>query len=282
MIWSATRAPARFIALSVLRLPDVAHRRHRDGQYQAPCEPDSWVVLGWRSIRSARPRRAFRHFGAVAEALNRQLGTSYQSYRTAWLMHQKLMRTMALKDDEQPLSVSVQLDDAYLRRRTPGGVGRGSSNKVPIVAAVSTNPSGHPMRVKLHVIVGFTQEAVTRWARTHLQPGTDVRSDGLACFAGVIEAACTHSWIVVGARKPRELPQFNWVNTILGNLKTTLHGAHKAFDFAKYATHYLGSFAYRFNRRFDPRALFKQVLADTTLIPPAHERRIRGGTEVHD
>ena len=215
-------------------------------------------------------------------SLNRQLGTSYQSYLTAWLMHQKLMRTMALKDDEQPLSVSVQLDDAYLRRRTPGGVGRGSSNKVPIVAAVSTNPSGHPMRVKLHVIVGFTQEAVTHWARTHLQPGTDVRSDGLACFAGVIEAACTHSWIVVGARKPRELPQFNWVNTILGNLKTTLHGAHKAFDFAKYATHYLGSFAYRFNRRFDPRALFKQVLADTTLIPPAHERRIRGGTEVHD
>jgi hypothetical protein len=75
------------------------------------------------------------HFGAVAKALNRQLGTSYQSYRTAWLMHQKLIRTIALKDDEQPLSVSVQLDDAYLRRRTPGGVGCGS-----------TNPSGHPMR----------------------------------------------------------------------------------------------------------------------------------------
>ena len=56
-------------------------------------------------------------------------------------------------------------------------------------------------------------------------PGIDVRSDGLACFAGVIDAGCAHSYIVVGTRKPRELPQFTWVNTVLGNLKTMVNGA---------------------------------------------------------
>ncbi len=49
--------------------------------------------------------------GLSALALMRQLGTSY---RTAWLVHQKLMKAMASRDSEQPLSGLVQVDDAYL------------------------------------------------------------------------------------------------------------------------------------------------------------------------
>jgi len=44
--------------------------------------------------------------------------------------------------------------------------------------------------------------------------------------------------------------EFLWINTILGNLKTSLGAAYHAFDFAKYASRYLAAFAYRFNRRF--------------------------------
>ncbi len=125
--------------------------------------------------------------GLSALALMRHLGTSY---RTAWLIHQKLMKTMALRDSEQPLTGSVQVDDAYLGGERPGVGGRGSPNKVPIVAAVSTNDLGHPLRVKLNAVAAFTNEAITAWARTNLTPGCDVRSDGLSCFAGVIDAGC--------------------------------------------------------------------------------------------
>ena len=166
--------------------------------------------------------------GLSALALKRHLGTTY---RTAWLMQQKLMKTMALRDSEQPLSGQIQLDDAYLGGERPGVGGRGSPNKVPIVAAVSTNDKGHPMRVKLNQVAGFTREAITAWASVNLIPGSDVRSDGLGCFAGVIDAGCAHSFVVVGKRLPREMPQFTWVNTILGNLKTMINGAHKAFKF---------------------------------------------------
>lgn len=72
--------------------------------------------------------------------------------------------------------------------------------------------------------------------------------DGLSCFAAVAAAGCLHEAVVVGQRLPRELPQFHWVNTVLGNLKTALAGTHHAFDFAKYAASYLVGFAYRFNR----------------------------------
>ena len=90
----------------------------------------------------------------------------------------------------------------------PGVGGRGSPNKVPIVAAVSTNDKGHPMRVKINQVAGFTFEAITAWARTNLTPGCDVHSNSLACFAGLIDAGCAHYHIVVGRRLPREMPQF--------------------------------------------------------------------------
>ena len=37
----------------------------------------------------------------------------------------------------------------------------------------------------------------------------------------------------------------------MGNLKTMLCGAYKAFGYGKYADRYRGAFAYRFNRRLD-------------------------------
>lgn len=217
--------------------------------------------------------------GLSSLALMRQLGTSY---RTAWLIHHKLMATMAERDRQQPLGGNVQLDDAYLGGERPGVGGRGSPNKVPIVAAVQTNEAGHPMRVKLSPVAGFTCEAITHWAKANLLPGCDVRSDGLGCFAGVIDAGCAHSYIVVGQRKPRDMPQFTWVNTVLANLKTMINGGHKAFKFRKYAAHYLGAFAYRFNGRFNLKTLLHDLIAHAANGSPTRERQIRGTTELHD
>ena len=109
---------------------------------------------------------------------------------------------------------------------------------------------------------GFTNDAIANWARSNLAPGTAVLSDGLACFGAVTEVGCTHSVEVVGKRKPRDLPQFKWVNTVLGNLKTMLSSAYKSFGYSKYADHYLGAFAYRFNRRFDLADLVVRLIVD--------------------
>jgi hypothetical protein len=91
----------------------------------------------------------------------------------------------------------VQLDDAYLGDEPPGVGGRGSPNKVPILAVVSTGDARRPMWVKLNAISGFTTQAVTDWTR--------------------------------------DQPQITKVNTGLGNLKSMISGAHKPFKFTKYA-----------------------------------------------
>lgn len=168
--------------------------------------------------------------GLPALALKRQLGVSYP---TAWLIQHKLKQAMAERDARYRLDGQVRLDDAYPGGELPGGkAGRGSENKVPFVAAVSLNAEGHPMHVKMAPVPGFTRKAIANWAKADLSPGCRVVSDGLACFAGVADAGCLHQPVVVGTRKPKDLPQFSWINTALGNLKTGFGGTYHAFDFA--------------------------------------------------
>ena len=211
--------------------------------------------------------------GLSALALKRQLGVSYP---TAWLIHHKLMQVMADREARYLLEGKIQVDDAYLGgERTGGKVGRGSENKVAFVAAVSLNEADRPLRVRLTPVPGFTLKAVAAWAKEHLAPGSAVFSDGLACFGAVTEAGCSHQTTVIAGRKPKEVPEFKWINTVLGNLKTTLSGCYHAFDFRKYATRYLAAFCYRFNRRFDLRSLHQRLLIAAVGTTPQPLRSIR-------
>ena len=159
----------------------------------------------------------------VRAGLKRYLGVSYP---TAWLIQHKLMEAMSERETNDTLSGQVQIDDAYFGGElSDGKAGRGSENKVPFVTALSLDEEGHPLRIKLTPVSGFTNRAIADWAKTNLTPGCAVLSDGLACFAAVTEAGCQHQAIIVGGRKPKDVPEFLWINTILGNLKTRLGGA---------------------------------------------------------
>jgi len=216
--------------------------------------------------------------GLSALALKRQLGVSYP---TAWLIHHKLMQVMTEREDRYVLEGKVQVDDAYLGGERSGGkVGRGSENKVPFVAAVSLSDDGRPLRIKLTPVSGFTLNAISVWAKEHLAPASVVFSDGLACFGAVTEAGCSHQPTIMAGRKPKEVPEFKWINTILGNLKTSLSGSYHAFDFRKYAARYLAAFCYRFNRRFDLRTLHQRLLIAAAGCAP-HPRRSIQLADVH-
>ena len=150
--------------------------------------------------------------GVSAMKLHRQLGISYNA---AWRMRHKLMQVMMERDREHPLGGFIQLDDAYLGGERSGGKrGRGAPGKTPFVAAVETNAEGHPLRVKLTVVEGFRLTEIAAWAQQHLNSGTQVLSDGLACFNGVTAAGCVHEPMVTGGGKAAvERPEFRWVNT---------------------------------------------------------------------
>jgi transposase-like protein len=211
--------------------------------------------------------------GLSALALKRLLGVCY---RTAWLVHHKLMQAMVEREARYRLEGPVQVDDAYLGGKRSGGkTGRGSENKVPFVAAVSVTAEGHPMYAKMSPVAGFTSLAIADWAKGALRPGGEVISDGLASFGGVSEAGVEHQPNVVGYREPKNYAPFHWVNTVLGNLKTHLSGTYHAFQFAKYAKRYLAAFTYRFNRRFHLETLPKRLLLAAASIGPRPEHWLR-------
>lgn len=207
-----------------------------------------------------------------ALSLKRQLGICY---RTAWRIKHKLMEAMARREDQYTLEGRIEIDDAYLGGERRGGKrGRGSENKIPFVAAVSTHEDGHPMYAKLSPVSGFTQEALESWGQTSLAPGSTVISDRLACFAA-LSVLALHFPEKTGGRNPKDLPQFHWVNTILGNLKSALSGTYHAFDFSKYARRYLSEFSYRFNRRFHLKGLPVRLLVACATTGPCPERWLR-------
>jgi len=282
-------------ALEALRWPEgfrcprcagAAHYVVRDGVRKvfqcAACRHQASLIAGTISQGTQLPLTIWflaiylisqAKTGLSALALKRQLGVSYP---TAWLIHHKLMQVMGDRESRYVLAGNVQVDDAYLGGERSGGkVGRGSENKVPFIAAVSLTEEGHPLHVRLTQVPGFTLKAVAIWAKTHLAPNSAVFSDGLACFGAVTEAGCSHHPTVMAGRKPKDAPEFKWINTILGNLKTSLSGCYHAFDFHKYAARYLAAFCYRFNRRFDLRSLHKRLLVAAVTTTPQPLRIIR-------
>ena len=207
--------------------------------------------------------------------LKRQLGVSY---KTAWLLKHKLLETMRLREEPRRLDGRVEVDDAYLGGERAGHIhgGRGALNKSAFVAAVQTDGDGKPRFMRLTLVAGFTSVAIKEWAQHTLAATAHVRSDGTPCFAQIRHMGATHERHVTGSgRKAAQMPQFKWVNTILGNLKTALRGTYHSFDHAKYGARYLAEFAYRFNRRYDMAAMLPRLLRAAVLTVPLPLKRLQ-------
>lgn len=211
--------------------------------------------------------------GISSLELSRHLGVAYN---TAWLLHNKILRAMTEREEAYVLRGKIQIDDAYLGGERLGGkAGRGSENKVPIVAAISLNEAGHPIHAKITPVSAFSSGAIAQWASQHLANCCAVLSDGLACFRSVVLAGCSHKAVVVGGRHPNDLPEFRWINILLGNLKTSFSGTFHAFNFDKYARRYLGGFCFRFNRRFQMSAMTERIVNAVCCCMPCPERALR-------
>lgn len=187
--------------------------------------------------------------GLSALSLKRLLGVSYN---TALTIKHKVQQVMMERENARPLSGVIQLDDVYYGGQRQGGKrGRGSPDKIPFVAAVSTNEEGHPMAMTMNVVSGFSLDGIKRWAKQHLTEGSYVVSDGLPCFSAVTEAGCIHQAIITGGGiESVKEEAFLWVNTMIGNVKNAITGTYHSVSLT-HLPRYLAEFCYRFNRRFE-------------------------------
>ena len=98
---------------------------------------------------------------------------------------------------------------------------------------------------------------------------------GLAPDSVIGFAGMRNEPVVVGSgRAAVERPEFRWVNTILGNIKSALRGTYHAIR-PKYAQRYLSEFEYRFNRRFDLPDIIPRLVYVALRTPPMPERLLK-------
>ena len=176
----------------------------------------------------------------------------------------------ALQNATKRLKGKVQMDDAYLGGERAGTPGRGAAGKTPFVAAVETTDDGKPHQIILRRVKAFSTFAIGKLASAALSSGAAVVSDGLACFAAVVDAGCTHTAIITGSgAQAAKTPTFKWVNTALGNIKASLVATYRAVR-EKHVPRYLAEFEYRFNRRYDLGAMITRLafVAVRTLPMP--------------
>lgn len=211
--------------------------------------------------------------GVCALELHRQLGVAYN---TAWSLKHKLMQAMKERDDSQPLQGLVQIDDAYWGGVRHGGKsGRGAEGKTPFLAAVETDAQDRPRRMRLTRVDGFRRRSVAGWVTRHLHPGSVVTSDGLACFNGIQDAACEHWYVITGSGPASvKTPEMHWVNTLLGNVKRSIHGTYHAVS-SKHLPRYLAEFSYRFNRRFALGEMLPRLAWIALRTPPVPYRLLK-------
>lgn len=204
--------------------------------------------------------------------LSRQIGVSVN---TAAKLYHKIAQTMLERDANKPLSGDIEIDDAYWGGKKKGKRGRGSPNKTPFVAAVEKTKEGKPNRIKLQVVSGFKTAELERWARHHLSGDASVLSDGLACFKGIKNAGYSHASIVIGNSKDAtKTTPFNWVNIILGNLKTALAGTFHKLS-SKHLPRHLATFQYRFNRRYKLEDMIERFAYVALRTPPMPARLLK-------
>lgn len=205
--------------------------------------------------------------------LMRHLGVSYES---AWMLKHKLMEAMRERERPRTLRGTVQVDEAFLggQRSGPGSLGR--KGKVALLAAVSATRDGKPAMVCLSKQPATGEDVVVFTLNT-MQSGTTVVSDGAPSFNYVRwQSLAKHQAIVTGGGKQScEIPQLKAINTVISNLKTAITGTYHAFKFSKYSERYIAEYQYRFNRRFDMRALMTRLIRAAASCKPAPEHLLR-------
>lgn len=143
------------------------------------------------------------------------------------------------------------------------------------VAAEQTTESGEPQLMCLSKRP-FTKETIEAFAARSLALPLQRVSDGLTRFTAVQDMGIRHERHVTGGgAASASHSSFRAINTLLGNLKTSLSGTCHAFGFTKYADRHLAQVQYLFNRRFGLSAILRRlaIAACRTGRCPLHSIR---------
>ncbi|HYW75498.1 MAG TPA: IS1595 family transposase [Gammaproteobacteria bacterium] len=201
--------------------------------------------------------------GISALRLSKQIGVSWI---TAHRMLRKMRHAMADRDSVYRVGGLVELDDALVGGRRPGGKsGRGAEGKTPILVAVESRGPKVGF-IAMETTPSVSAKHIRHFARYRLLPRQTTRTDGLAALRVLGETQQHEGRVTPPQQVDEWLP---WVHIAIGNLKAYLRGTFHGVS-AKYLQEYLDEFVYRFNRRFWEPELPSRLLNACMDHTPVH------------
>jgi transposase-like protein len=221
--------------------------------------------------------------GMSALQLAAQLGVSY---KTAWLLTQKLRRSMA-DPNREPLEGVVEVDQTELPFRIGGAFHEpGAAGKILVAGAVEVidraDNKSKPRRLgakyldtrsgrlRLAMIADNSAASLEAFVRANVKPGATLLTDGHAAYPG-LSGDYRHDPRVVGAMAANiVLP---WSHRAFALMKRwalgTYHGLRR-----KHVDTYLDEFVFRYNRRFYRHVSFETMLGLAASHEPTSYRDI--------
>ena len=221
--------------------------------------------------------------GMSALQLAAQLGVTY---KTAWLLTQKLRRSMA-DPNREPLEGVVEVDQTEIPFRAddaffdPDG-----SGKILIAGAVEvidrdTNQAvprrkhakyldTRSGRIRLAMIANNSAASIEAFVRANVKPGATLLTDGHAAYPGLSDDY-RHDPRVVGAMAANiVLPRSHRAFALMQRWALgTYHGLRR-----KHVDTYLNEFVFRYNRRFYRHVSFETMLGLAANHEPTGYRDI--------
>jgi len=215
--------------------------------------------------------------GMSARQLADQLGLTY---KTAWLLTQKLRRSM-VDPDREPLEGVVEVDQAEIPFRAGDTFfDRGNSGKILIAGAVEVidrdTGQAKPRRKKAKyldtlsgrirpaMIADNSAASIEAFVRANVKRGTTLLTDGHASYPGLTDYR--HDPRVVGKMAAHVV--LPWVHRVFSLVKRwglgTYHGLRR-----KHVDTYLNEFVFRYNHRFYRHASFETILGLASHHEPA-------------
>lgn len=223
--------------------------------------------------------------GMSAQQLKGQLGLSYS---TAWLLAQKLRRSM-VDPNRDPLEGVVEVDQTEMPLRTDDGpYSPLKTGKIIVLGAVevidrTTGKAQRPKalgrkyldtlsgRIRLAAIPSNHADHIHTFIKVNVAPGATLITDGHASYLGLAEYR--HDPRVVG-NMAAHIP-LKWIHRVFALLKRwslgTYHGLRR-----QHLDTYLNEFVFRYNRRFYRHVSFETILGLATNHSPVSYWSITG------
>jgi predicted RNA-binding Zn-ribbon protein involved in translation (DUF1610 family)/transposase-like protein len=208
--------------------------------------------------------------GMSAQQLMGQLGLG--SYKTAWLLAQKLRRSM-IDPNRDPLEGVVEVDQTEMAFRAANDSDKPrKTGKIIVIGAVEVidRATGKPQRpkalgrkyldtlsgrIRLAVIPSNHAPHIRAFIKANIAPGATLVTDGHTSYPGIAEYR--HDPRVVG-NMAAHIP-LKWIHRVFALLKRwslgTYHGLRR-----QHLDTYLNEFVFRYNRRLYRHVSFETIL----------------------